>query len=162
MLARILRLLAAGVLSLGMVACEPVPPVRMMVAGAPSAPDADPGEQLPTAAAAGTLFANVCLATAPSFVAAPLALLTEPFTQNSTTGTYYHDNLNLSFKLIDEGGRLRCSLVFAAAGDPDAVYTAFVAAAEARSPQANALVVFEVRERFADASYFHVVATPKP
>jgi hypothetical protein len=160
--ARLLRLVVAAVVTMGLVACEPAPPVRMMVAGAPSAPDAGPGERLPTATAAGTLFANVCLATAPSFVAAPLALFTEPFTQNSTTGTYYHNSLNLSFKLIDNGGSLRCSLVFAAAGDPETVYATFVAAADAQVPQSNALIVFEVRERFADGSYFHVVAAPKP
>jgi hypothetical protein len=156
------NLLCAGLALIGLMGCDPVtPPVRMVVEGAATAPDAGPGQTLTTASAAGKLFAEVCLATAPSFVAAPLALSVQPFTQNSTTGTYYHNSLNLSFKLLDRDSGLACSLVFAAAGEPDQTYAAFVESAEARFPQANAIVQFEVSERFADASYYHVVATPK-
>ncbi|MCF2869583.1 hypothetical protein L0664_00770 [Octadecabacter sp. G9-8] len=66
-----------------------------------------PGSQPATAQDAINNFA-VCINSAPTFAQAPQQLRALPFTQNSNTGTWYHQTLNLS---INVSGN-RCSMVF--------------------------------------------------
>jgi hypothetical protein len=61
------------------------------------------------------MFARVCLLTTPAFAGAPRVISEYPFTQSAQTGTYFHNQLDLSIKVTDE----RCSLVFVTLESPD-------------------------------------------
>ena len=74
----------------------------------PSDPNAGPGATPASPAQAGALFSQVCIANLPRFAGAPATLAALPFTQRTSTGTYYHNSLNLSFSLSYGD----CSLVF--------------------------------------------------
>ncbi len=78
-----------------------------------SSGDVGPGPELADPVIASMMFSDVCVDTAPSFAGAPRVLQSLPFRQHPETGTYYHTNLNLSFKVFSDGGRRICSIVFA-------------------------------------------------
>lgn len=67
-----------------------------------------PGPSVADGISASGIFGQVCGTTAPGFGAAPAQLTKMPFRQHPTTGTYYHQNLDLSVKLMPK----RCSMVF--------------------------------------------------
>ena len=64
------------------------------------------------------LFSQVCLDTAPDFANAPIVLDALPVQRNFDTGTYFHETLNLSFKLISRDDVEICSMVMASDDDP--------------------------------------------
>jgi hypothetical protein len=64
------------------------------------------------------LFAKGCLQTLPNFASIKTALTDEPFTIHSTFGTYYHNQQNLSIKVVGAPDGGYCSIVFASTGDP--------------------------------------------
>ena len=80
-----------------------------------------PGATAAPVMTASALFRQVCIDTAPRLDAARTALSKLPFTQNPTTGTYYHNMLDLSIKVRREGGRGVCSIVFASTEPPERV-----------------------------------------
>lgn len=84
-------------------------------ASVPISTNASPGEGLIPPSFAGNFFTEICLVTAPSFEGVPNAIAGEPFTQNSNTGTYYHNFSDLSIKVHEQG----CSLVFKSDLDVD-------------------------------------------
>ena len=61
-----------------------------------------------------TIFKSVCSDTAPSFKKASAIMAKMPFRQHPVTGTYYHQNLDLSVKLMPK----RCSMVFSSKEKP--------------------------------------------
>ncbi|MBC6407837.1 MAG: hypothetical protein GDA40_06810 [Rhodobacteraceae bacterium] len=63
------------------------------------------------------LFFRACVETAPTFKDAKKVISTEPFRQNSTSGTYCHDVYNLSVKVVPG----RCSLLFVTSEPTDEV-----------------------------------------
>jgi len=63
---------------------------------------------------ATSILQRVCIDTAPSFKKAPAVMAKMPFRQHPVTGTYYHQNLDLSIKLMSK----RCSMVFTSKDDP--------------------------------------------
>lgn len=56
----------------------------------------------------------VCINSAPTFADAAGQLSDMTFTQHPQTGTWYHDDLNLSIKLMSD----RCSMVFSSPEEP--------------------------------------------
>ncbi|WP_126974940.1 hypothetical protein [Frigidibacter oleivorans] len=68
----------------------------------------DPEDQI----FAAMLFNDVCGDTGAKPAAAKAVLAKLPVTQHPETGTYYHQNLDLSFKLVKEGSHDVCSMVF--------------------------------------------------
>jgi hypothetical protein len=112
--AALLALTACEALQVGPALSDVAPLSTAAAATPPSLPTAGPGTTLVGPAVAGNLFVDICLANLPDFTGTPAALALEPFTQNTGTGTYYHDTLNLSIKLVTENGEPKCSIVFAA------------------------------------------------
>ena len=78
------------------------------ISGIPQSATASPGKNLISAEAAGRLFAETCLATAPNFKHVAQEISGKPFVQHSESKTYYHTSDNLSVKVSGYG----CSLVF--------------------------------------------------
>lgn len=104
---RICLSLTAVVAMLAVGACTPTvdsPAVNGAVATGPVGPGSEQADGL----SAMALFSDVCIKTSPSFRGAPAALKKLPFRQHPDTGTYYHQNLDLSIKLMPK----RCSMVF--------------------------------------------------
>ena len=73
-----------------------------------SSPNAGPGKETLSAFDAGVIFADVCLTRGPNFEGAKQGISGFPFTQNSGTGTYYHNRANLSVKVTN----VQCSMVY--------------------------------------------------
>jgi hypothetical protein len=73
-----------------------------------------PGDASVDGMSAGMIFNQVCSDTAPGFKKAPAIMAKMPFRQNPTTGTYYHQKLDLSIKLMPK----RCSMVFSSKEKP--------------------------------------------
>ena len=103
--------IAAILALLALAACE-TPSETINVNGVPVDPDVGPATTPAGAAEAGALFRQVCLAHAPAFGGSAAALRGGPF-RRAATDVWYHDSLNLSFKLITVDGQPACSLVFA-------------------------------------------------
>lgn len=84
----------------------------MLGAGAASAQS--PIGDLTTEAEAQEIFAQVCVATYPTFAEATAKAFERGMQTPSRTeaGLYYHDRLNLSFKVLVLDGAPICSLVF--------------------------------------------------
>lgn len=74
------------------------------------------------------MFGQICADTYPDFDKARQALAAMPFKQNPNTGTYYHQNVDMSVKLIDNGADHICSMVFGSKDDPDGLAIIFAAA----------------------------------
>lgn len=83
----------------------------------PTATDPQVGATLVDPVLAGQMFAQVCLTSGPRFRAAPAALAAYPMTQSAQTGTYFHNQYNLSVNVNAE----RCSFVFATNQPTDTV-----------------------------------------
>lgn len=73
-----------------------------------------PGSQQVDANNAMSLFKTVCIETLPQFAKAPSRIAAYPFRQSPQTGTYFHTDLDLSFKLgkMRGSGKKFCSMVF--------------------------------------------------
>jgi len=120
-------------------------------------PSVGPGPSPATPKQAGVLFAQICIATLPNFEGAAAKLSAPPFKQNSTTGTYYHQQINLSFKLMKEDGKPVCSLVYGAKSAITPGVTAFANAVIAtRDAEAN--VVLGANPGPDNLTYFHAKA----
>ncbi len=76
------------------------------------------GETPAPVAVASVLFTKVCVETLPSFANAQKHLKAPEFEQNPSTGIYYHQKYDLSFKLQRSKKQIACSMVFASTDDP--------------------------------------------
>ncbi len=85
----------------------------------PSAPSGPvgPGATAPDAGTTALLFRDVCLANLPDLNQTRSALAAGPFRQDSGSGIYYHNALDLSFKVRSEAGTPVCSVVAGLAGN---------------------------------------------
>ncbi len=70
----------------------------------PGATDVDPVVAL-------DMYRRICTDTAPSFSGAADVLSTLPFKQHPTTGTYFHQSINMSFKIVVTPTLDQCSMV---------------------------------------------------
>lgn len=86
-----------------------------------------PGPGKVDLASATLSFNQVCLATMPNLNNARQVLAAGPYQQHSSTGTYYHRALDMSFKLRTEGGRPVCSMVVGTTENPGALNAAITA-----------------------------------
>ena len=59
-----------------------------------------------------SMFKKVCVKNAPHFANSPKVLASLPFQQSPSTGTYFHKELNMSFKVRGAKGSKVCSMVF--------------------------------------------------
>lgn len=107
--ARRLSLCLAAVALAGCVASAPAENGGVSSRDSGVGPGSDPVDEV----SAGMIFSSVCGDTAPSFRKAPAAMAKMPFRQRPETGTYYHQNLDLSVKLMPK----RCSMVFGSRAD---------------------------------------------
>ncbi|MBW6418993.1 hypothetical protein [Celeribacter sp. PS-C1] len=94
-----------------------------------------------------TLFQSVCLDGAASPAKAKAAIDGLPMRQHPETGTYYHNSLNLSFKLIQDDGVSTCSMVFASRDPAGQLAIAFSAAA-----QSDSSIKVDVASGYAEAN----------
>ncbi|KPP84154.1 MAG: hypothetical protein HLUCCA08_01450 [Rhodobacteraceae bacterium HLUCCA08] len=79
---------------------------------APASSTAGPGTvPVPPGNAAG-LFRQVCVANQDDLSGATATLAALPFTRNSGQDIYYHDRLDLSFKVTPNGASAVCSMVW--------------------------------------------------
>lgn len=106
------RTLAKLPVMAALVACEPT--ATTPVARGP----VDVGSTPLSLSQAATFWTNICVETQPTFRAAPEALAARGFVQNPSTGTYFHQQLDLSFKLIGTGRDTLCSMVFVSIETP--------------------------------------------
>jgi hypothetical protein len=81
-----------------------------------ASPTAGPGAAFMSPYDAGVIFADVCLTRGARFERAREGLVGFPFTQNTRTGTYYHNTANLSVKVSPQS----CSMVYGTRQDTDA------------------------------------------
>lgn len=65
-----------------------------------------------------SLFQDACLETMPTFKFENTELAKSMFRQNPKTGTYYHQNLDLSVKVQKVGAGKACSMVFSSKEEP--------------------------------------------
>ena len=89
-----------------------------------------PGARKADVVDASVMFRRVCVVTAPDMAAAKRELSKMPFVQNSATGTYYHQALDLSFKVRKEGGQTVCSMVLGTTRSPASVELTMIAAGQ--------------------------------
>jgi len=101
---RLLKPIIAGVLLVALAACQ-------ITTGETSVGLVEPGDKSPDTISAGSLYKQICTDTAPSFRGAVSELESLPFVQHPETGTYYHQNLNLSIKLIETDSFRQCSML---------------------------------------------------
>lgn len=81
---------------------------------APGGPDVIAGSVRPAPGVAAGLFQAVCVDNQLDLSAAPATLAGLPFTRNTVEDIYYHDSLNLSFKITPRGDASAiCSMVWA-------------------------------------------------
>lgn len=85
----------------------------------PRSPNAGPAAGPTSAVLAGQLFAEICIAPAPTFAGSKAALAARGFTQNAITNTYYLTSENLSIKLLDSALATRGVLSFDDPAQPD-------------------------------------------
>lgn len=85
-------------------------------------PNVAPGTQEVTSTVAAQEFGRVCVDNAPGFANAPAQLRSPTYERSSTTGTYFHQALNLSVKLpTDTPFGTVCSMVFGSNENPAAL-----------------------------------------
>ena len=82
----------------------------------PVSATAGPGPNVLSAFDAGVIFADAFLIRGANFEDHRQGLAGFPFTQNSATGTFYHNTANLSVKVTDA----QCSMVYVANASNDA------------------------------------------
>jgi len=70
-----------------------------------------PGSTPVDATTAAILFKKVCVENYPDTAKTDAAIKSMPFAQNLVTGTHYHRNFDLSFK-VNGGGEPMCSMIF--------------------------------------------------
>ena len=113
------KFLAAMALGLALTGCvENTSTASKAAEGA----EVQPGPANVDMVSAVSLFDRVCAKTAPRFSGAPKALASLPVRQHPDTGTFYHQNLNLSFKVTVGRG---CSMVFVSKERPGTLALAF-------------------------------------
>ena len=91
------------------------------VGAPPVSPNATPGAQPADPRFAAQVFNDACVQTLPDFSGTPQAIAAYQMTQHARFGTYYHNQQNLSVKLIGQD----CSIVFGVAGDATSAIVAF-------------------------------------
>ncbi len=128
-----------------------------------------PGPAVVDGAMAAELFADICGSTYPNLKAATAKLAKGPYRQQPQTGTWYHRDLDLSFKIIPE--QRACSQVFGTqddAGPLGLLYAVSVSSTDkvAIDPASNATMTsgphgsvfeFAVTGKVRGRSYIHAV-----
>ena len=102
---KVINMIKSAVAAALILAACPLP------AAAQQAP-VEPGPNAVDPLDAAVLFQQVCTASAPDFTGVPKVLSALPFQQHPETGTFYHRDLDLSFKVQDRDGEMQCSMVF--------------------------------------------------
>ena len=125
-----LPFIVTALLTLG--ACVGTPPVSA---------DAGPGTRSADPRTAAEVFTAACIRTLPDFAGTPFAIAQFPMTQNMETGTYFHNDLDLSVKLIGDD----CSIVFSIVGDPVDGITAFGVILDRLTPDPDITVTLDAR-----------------
>lgn len=90
----------------------------------PQSPTAGPGPVDASPDTAAQIFNAMCLTQKPGFGGTAQAATSFPFTYNSTFGTYYHNEQNLSVKLLGDPVQT-CSIVFVTSADANATIARF-------------------------------------
>ena len=80
--------------------------------------DVRPGTHQVDGIIASGLFGQICVETSPKFSRTRSVIAALPFMQHPETGTYYHQNLDLSVKLTNGANDSTCSMVFASKDSP--------------------------------------------
>jgi hypothetical protein len=88
-------------------------------------PNPAPGNQPASPVEAGRVFAKDCLQTLPDFATIKTALAGEPFTIHSTFGTFYHNQQNLSIKVVPTPEGANCSNVLSSATAAEQIIQSF-------------------------------------
>jgi hypothetical protein len=142
-------------------------PVAAVITNIPVDPNVKPGPNAVRLTEATALFDKVCVSHYPNLKASEAEIRKMPFKQ-ATTGTWFHQTLDLSFKLIPE--RRACSLVFGSREDP--MQLALAMAAQATRNQemgfslsgqtmtkgpAGSTFEFSPTSRTSNRTYFHAV-----
>jgi hypothetical protein len=142
-------------------------PVAAVITNVPVDPNVKPGPTAVSLVDATMMFDRVCVSHYPDLKASEAEIRKMPFRQAST-GTWFHQQLDLSFKLIPE--RRACSLVFGSREDP--MQLALALAAQATRNQqvgfaltgqtmtkgpAGSTFEFSPTSRGSNRSYFHAV-----
>lgn len=91
-----------------------------------------PGSKSLNINTSASLFKEVCVATYPSFQKARAVLASKAFAAHPSTGTFYDGRQDVSFKLISDGGKKICSMVFTSPDDPVNLGAAFATASTIR------------------------------
>ncbi|MGB5557049.1 MAG: hypothetical protein WBN04_03450 [Paracoccaceae bacterium] len=158
-----------GLTALVLGGCASTEGTRTAAASAPGS-EVGPGPAAVDAVSASKLFNDVCGKTAPSFRKAPAVMAELPFRQNTATGTYYHQSLDLSFKLLPK----RCSMVFGSVerssmlglamatstGANEASFDPISGAATSNGPKGTSLEFQPVAELKGRAMYRAVLIAP--
>ncbi|SEW28827.1 hypothetical protein SAMN04488515_2044 [Cognatiyoonia koreensis] len=106
----------------------------------PQSPTAGPGPVDANPDTAAQIFNAMCLTQQPGFSGTAQAATKFPFTYNSTFGTYYHNEQNLSVKLIGNPVET-CSIVFITPADANATLARFGQVLNAINPTDDSVVV---------------------
>jgi hypothetical protein len=112
-------------LILALAACQATPSAQGDVASGP----VEPGTDKISGVDAAIMFSQICLDTKAQPAKAKAVLAELPFRQHPQTGTYFHQNLNMSVKLMADGGKPVCSMVVATTSDPTLSITTAASAA---------------------------------
>lgn len=88
-------------------------------------PNPAPSNQPANPVEAGRIFAKDCLQTLPDFATIKTALAGEPFTIHSTFGTFYHNQQNLSIKVVPTREGANCSIVVSSATTAEQIIQSF-------------------------------------
>jgi hypothetical protein len=142
-------------------------PVAAVITNVPVDPNVKPGPNTVSLVEATTLFDQVCVSHYPNLKASEAEIRKLPFKQAST-GTWFHQKLDLSFKVMTE--RRACSLIFGSREDP--MQLALAMAAESTRSQevgfsltgqtvtkgpAGSTFEFSPTSRGSNRTYFHAV-----
>lgn len=121
----------------------------------PTSSTAGPGSASADPAAAGLLFAKTCIATAPKFTGLPAAISAYPMTQNANTGTFYHNQQDLSIKRIGQGADGYCSIVVGSNQSLSNAAVAFGDAVNSTSPAAGTSISLGAGPQLNGRSYLN-------
>jgi len=121
----------------------------------PTSPTAGPGPNPADPTAAGLLFANTCIATAPQFAGLASAVANYPMTQNEAFGTYFHNQQNLSIKRVGQGSSGYCSMVLSAGQSLADTAAAFGAAVDSTNPPNGTTISLGAGPEINGRSYFN-------
>lgn len=123
-------------------------------AAPPVSPTAGPNPTPANPAAAGALFAQACIQQLPAFSGTAAALANQPVTQREASGIYYHNDQNISVRLLASSTGPACQMTFGTNVARDVAVNTFFSAASAAAPGAQADIVQDVTRGVDGLLYF--------